>query len=690
MNVNTPVGVDVTCIEFHPAQSIDNCVAFNNVDVHEFVTNANADHSFTPINVTGTGAGHTDGSNFHEGVQVFPNCDGVRVGLGYVESVVGSHIDGVIPHIGAETGNNSIGHISDDVSSVNHIQVDGVLAHIGTGLEFDHLGAYHAVHNSGSPNYLECRIPVPSGLDINAWNRLLDGYHDDKITQYLEFGWPIGVLGHIPPSFHHIKNHSGARDFQSHVDSYISKELSFGATIGPFDTNPLVGQLHLSPLNTVPKGSTDRRVIVDLSCPKGGSVNDAIDKDLHEGERFELHYPSVDNLADRIKCLGAGCLAYKRDLSRAYRQIPVCPGDCRYLGFEWQGFTYIDRVLPFGLRSAAMICQRVTSAISHIVSCQGFTVINYLDDFGGAERPERAHSAFDCLGHVLGELGVVESLDKAQAPSTNMEFLGVAFDTIKLELSVTPQRLADTKLLVKGWLKKRAANRKEVESLAGTLQFISKCVKPGRLFLSRIFAFVRALPRGKNRITIPSEVKLDIRWWDRFLEDYNGVSIIGDILWSNPDSVFASDACLTGVGACTADEFWHKEFPSKLQDKGYSLNALELWGVVISAKIWGKFWSGQRIQVWCNNPVAVEGINSGNSKDLPTLSLLRELHYVAAACQFQIRALQAADEQSRLPDCLSRWHLDPKHRDNFRSLTDGANYSEVSVPPDVFKCALKW
>lgn len=46
-----------------------------------------------------------------------------------------------------------------------------------------------------------------------------------------------------------------------------------------------------------------------------------------------------------------GCLMFKRDLKRAYREIPIDPGNM-----------ILDRVLSMGLRSAAQICQRITSS----------------------------------------------------------------------------------------------------------------------------------------------------------------------------------------------------------------------------------------------------------------------------------------------------------------------------------------
>ena len=85
-------------------------------------------------------------------------------------------------------------------------------------------------------------------------------------------------------------------------------------------------------LNSVPKqGSDERRFILDLSCPKGASVNDGICKDFYLGEPVNLTYPTVDDIAERIVQFGPGCL-FKRDLKRAYRQLPVDPYDYPLLG----------------------------------------------------------------------------------------------------------------------------------------------------------------------------------------------------------------------------------------------------------------------------------------------------------------------------------------------------------------------
>ncbi len=50
----------------------------------------------------------------------------------------------------------------------------------------------------------------------------------------------------------------------------------------------------------------------------------------------------------------------KGDILSAYRNIPV--HDRALLGMEWEGQLFVDRVLPFGLRSAPKIFLAVADA----------------------------------------------------------------------------------------------------------------------------------------------------------------------------------------------------------------------------------------------------------------------------------------------------------------------------------------
>jgi len=296
---------------------------------------------------------------------------------------------------------------------------------------------------------------------------------------------------------------------------------------------------------------------VDLSFPPGSSVNDGIPAKQYLGHPLHFTLPSHEAFESLIRRKGPGCQLYKRDLSRAYRQIPVDPYDYHMLGFTWRASFYFDAVFPFGLRSAAMACQRTTNAISYIHAAQGYDCVNYIDDFGGAETPDEAEQAFQSLGSTFQHLGLAESVEKATPPCTNMTFLGIGYDTLKMTKSVTQERLADTLLELDVWLGKKRATKQEIQVLLGKLAFVAICVQPGRVFLSRIITTLKGLRRQHHRTRLSSDFKKDVRWWRTFLPEFNGTSLIKDPSRRTLPDTPTTDACLTGCGGTFNRQYFH-------------------------------------------------------------------------------------------------------------------------------------
>ena len=50
-----------------------------------------------------------------------------------------------------------------------------------------------AILFTNKPNYREARIPIVSGLNIRAWETYLKGYPDDRLIQYIRFGFPLSI-----------------------------------------------------------------------------------------------------------------------------------------------------------------------------------------------------------------------------------------------------------------------------------------------------------------------------------------------------------------------------------------------------------------------------------------------------------------------------------------------------------------
>jgi len=521
------------------------------------------------------------------------------------------------------------------------------------------------IKQSGIHNLRGERISLEfEGLNYKRFREKLVGYDDTDLCNFIQFGWPIGHCGK-ETKCNAKRNHTGAREFPDQVQKYIDAQVALGRIVGPFVSNPYSVPIAVSPLNSLPKkGTIDRRVITDLSFPDNLSVNSGIDKDSYLGIEIKTKYPTVDHIVTLVLKKGKGCKLFKRDMRKAFRQIRVDPGDIHLLSFKWKGLIYSDTVLTMGLRSAAYICQRLTNGVAYICKSEGFEIVNYLDDFCGVERPENAETAFAYLGNLLNYLGIEEALNKMTQPSTRVAFLGIWFDTVKLTMEVTPERLTEIRTLTATWLDRDFATVKEVQSIIGKLNFVAKCVRPARIFISRMLNFLREMSKkGKTRVS--AEFLDDVRWWHRYLPEFNGISLISLETWSSPDEIIASDACLLGCGATCGREFFHREFPEVIVQQLLHINALELLALVVAISLWGNKLNGKKLTVYCDNSATVWVINTGKTRDRVMQVLLRELCFVCATNNLEVFARHIPGVLNRVPDMLSRWAISAELRNKF-------------------------
>ena len=546
------------------------------------------------------------------------------------------------------------------------------------------------VRSTNTSNVYGARVPLASNWNLQLLQQLTTSTSDREVVQFLRYGWPLNHDGSEVSIT--IGNHASAEKYPEQMQKYIHKEISHGCLIGPFWKIPWTQQVAVSPMSTRPKkGSTSsRRILMDLSWPRNGrAVNDGISTEEYMGQQIQLVYPTVDKLCKRAYKMGKNVKGWKKDMDRAFKQIFMCPKDWPLQGISYSKWVMFDKTAIMGSCSAPYVCQRTTNVIRHIMVNLDYFVVNYVDDFMGLDLPKKAQHGYQALGHLLRDLGVSESEKKSIPPSDIIEFLGVLYNLAEQTISITPERLQELLLELEKWTYRTSTTRNHLEKLLGKLQFVSNCVRPGRIMVNRL----RQALRGMNRTgpyPITPDMRADIEWWNRFLPKYDKVSIMWMQVIKNPDARIASDACLQGIGAVADKQYYHQVLPQqKAPSPGYGIVQFEMMALVISLRKWGHQLTGLRVKFNCDNMGVVDLITSGFTKNDILQEWLRELAYICAINKFEIVTQYIQSEDNRKPDLLSRWETGVHYREQFLSEIDNT-WEEIQVTQNDMQLHNTW
>ena len=271
-------------------------------------------------------------------------------------------------------------------------------------------------------------------------------------------------------------------------------------------------------------------------------MNNAIDTKL-----CSLEYITMDNVADVVMSLGVGALIAKKS---AYRLIPVCPADWKWLGMQWQDRVYVDGMLPFGLRSAPKIFNAVADALEWCVKQEGVEFLFHCLAVVGPPNSRACHHALDMLKRICAELGVPLAPEKQAGPSANITFLGITIDTMKQELRLPHNKLEWLIETVSEWAssKRKWCTRRELESLIGVLHHATKVIHAGRSFMRRAIALFSVVKKDCHHIRLSTDFRSDMMWWKVFASSCNGCSAY--TLTGGNDSTVTSD--VSGSWGCGA------------------------------------------------------------------------------------------------------------------------------------------
>ena len=146
------------------------------------------------------------------------------------------------------------------------------------------------------------------------------------------------------------------------------------------------------------------------------------------------------------------------------------------------------------------------------------------------------------------------------------------------------------------------------------------------------------------------------------------MSIYLDVFFE-PGALIDADAMLVGAGGVSIGHYFHAWFPQVIACEAHIIAHLELLAFILALKAWPHLVANTKFVAHLDNMVAVAAINLGCSLDPYINAELREIAYLSAVHNFEVRAHHIPGVNNTIPDLLSCWDLRDSAKRQFRDLT---------------------
>ena len=403
-----------------------------------------------------------------------------------------------------------------------------------------------------------------------------------------------------------------------------------------------------------------------------------------------MKYPLFDEAVKLCIRVGKTGKIAKSDMSRAFRNVPLRKTQWWLLVLKAKHlltgkiFFFFDKCLSFGSSISCTIFQAISDAIAYIVKCRNGDkpLINYLDDYFFADFLKKfCNKQVQVFLDVCQEIKFPVAIEKTFWASSLLTFLGLLIDMQRQLILLPVEKLNKAKNWVEYFLNKRnkKATLLEFQKLCGILNFVCRCIIPGRVFVRRLYICSANL-KPHHHIRINEEHRLDLSVWRQILNspdifsrpfmDFNEVDSITLDMASD-----ASGNYDLGFGAYCGTEWsvgqWNRTF---MENHKPSIEYLELFALTVGVVNWIKLFKNKRILLFCDNQAVVHMVNNMSAKCKNSMALLRIVVMEGVVNNVRIRAKYIDTKSNEKADALSR--LDFKH---FARLAKDS-MSQVSTP----------
>jgi hypothetical protein len=138
-------------------------------------------------------------------------------------------------------------------------------------------------------------------------------------------------------------------------------------------------------------------------------------------------------------------------------------------------------------------------------------ILHYLDDFlfGAEANTSTCKETLDTFRDICSMWGVPLAEDKAVEPVEVLTFLGIEFDTIRMELRLPKEKLIAKNHILTIFMHSKKISLRQLQSLIGLLNFACQVVAPGRAFCRRLIDATCCAKKPHHKIRVSQAMRED-------------------------------------------------------------------------------------------------------------------------------------------------------------------------------------
>ena len=152
---------------------------------------------------------------------------------------------------------------------------------------------------------------------------------------------------------------------------------------------------------------------------------------------------------------------------------------------------------------------------------------------------------------------------------------------------------------------------------------------------------------GSQKILLTPDFKRDLRWFDKFLSKYNGISMYDH---KRVEATLELDACLTGFGGCCGNLVYH--LPIQRGYINWTIVHLEMVNILIAVRLFQHQWASNKVLICCDNEAVVSVLRTGKTRDPYLAACARNIWYASAASDIELQYAQIRGLDNKIAE---RW-----------------------------------